>query len=88
MPIKPIYHPDTVPFSDGGHRCDRCETVLGLQDLRGFYSGTMFHIRGYLCPACGCHTCDTTIKGGNVQFDWRRMPVSRVPIRNVLGGAE
>lgn len=82
---KPIYFPETVPFANGGHRCDQCETVLCLDDLRGYYNGTVFHVRGYQCPGCGHLSCEMSVKSGNLPFDWRRMPVSRVPIRNVLG---
>lgn len=80
--MKPIYFPEKVLFAEGGYLCDKCGKVeIGLNDLRGYYVGTVFHVRGYQCPSCGYLSCNTSIKSGNLPFDWRKMPVSRVPAR-------
>lgn len=83
--MKPIYFPEKVPFANGGHLCDKCkESEIGLDDLRGHYTGTVFVVRGYQCPSCGYVSCSTSVKSGNMPFDWRKMPVSRIPIRNYV----
>jgi hypothetical protein len=83
--IQPMYYPDRVPFASGGGLCDACGALLNLEDLRGCYIGTVFQVKGYQCHECRHLSCDTTIKSGNLPFDWRRMPVARIPFKNIAG---
>lgn len=80
---KPVYAADSVPFSAGGYRCDSCGEVIGLDNLQGYYAGTLFQVKGYLCPACHYISVRPAVDRGTVPFSWRRLPVSRVPIRNM-----
>lgn len=81
--MKPVYFPEKVPFSAGGYKCDECDAVLSLDEFRGVHIGTVFQVKGYHCRCCGYQSCDVSVKSGNVPFDWRKMPVSRLPVRTM-----
>ena len=67
-------------FEHFPEQCGKCNERLSHADLLGHHAGTIFIVKGYICPACG-HTVGTkvtkTANTSHTPFDWTRLRMPR-----------
>lgn len=81
-----------VKFHRFPDRCPACFEPLHHEDLIGKYRGTVFHVKGFICPACRYKQGkihQKYFKDSVFRFDWRRLEIPRNAGKysGLIGGA-
>lgn len=81
-----------VEFHRFPDSCPACFAQLHHEDLIGRYKGTVFHVKGFICPACRYSVGKIhhkNFRDSTVRFDWKRIDVPRMAgkYQGIIGGS-
>lgn len=69
-----------VKFDRFPDSCSECGSPLSHEDLIGKFHGTIFKVKGYICPTCGHKVGkihQKNFRTSTVRFNWKRLDTAR-----------